>query len=296
MTLNQILYFNMIVKTGNMRQAAEQLYIAQPSLSASIACLEKELGVKLFHRRHQRLHLTPEGEAFLEHAEIILHEIESARNHIEQMSEKRETMLRIGSISTPFCNYFPDIFCQFLALPENKNVQFTLDSENTLRLVYGLEKGIYDIILCSKTNDPTLKQYPIISNQLIFLCPRDKYSKPETWEALTAMNLIGYEKKSTMDGILEDIALSKNVHFNFVYRAPNEESIVALVEHGLGPALLPRNSYINHQLSVEYPLPYNTVIQRQIYLTIKKDFLYYGATGRFIDFLLQKAKEDSPDK
>ncbi len=92
------------------------------------------------------------------------------------------------------------------------------------------------------------------------------------------------------------MAASASQVSGFEYRAPNEESIVSLVEHGLGPALLPRNSYINPQLSVEYPLPYNTVIQRQIYLTIKKDFLYYGATGRFIDFLLQKAKEDSPDK
>ena len=47
MTLNQILYFQKVARLENYHQAAEELYISQPSLSRSMAVLESELGVAL---------------------------------------------------------------------------------------------------------------------------------------------------------------------------------------------------------------------------------------------------------
>lgn len=51
MTLNQILYFQKVARLENYHQAAEELYISQPSLSRSMAVLESELGVALFEKR-----------------------------------------------------------------------------------------------------------------------------------------------------------------------------------------------------------------------------------------------------
>ena len=61
-----------------MGQAAEKLFLSQPSLSASMARLEKELGVRLFDRRGHRMTLTGEGEAYLRHVERILREVDEA--------------------------------------------------------------------------------------------------------------------------------------------------------------------------------------------------------------------------
>ena len=51
MTLNQILYFRKVARLENYHQAAEELYISQPSLSRSMAALESELGITLFERK-----------------------------------------------------------------------------------------------------------------------------------------------------------------------------------------------------------------------------------------------------
>ena len=51
MTLNQILYFQKVARLENYHQAAEELYISQPSLSRSMAALESELGVSLFEKK-----------------------------------------------------------------------------------------------------------------------------------------------------------------------------------------------------------------------------------------------------
>ena len=50
MTLQQIHYVTVIAETGSMNKAAEKLYITQPSLTATVKELERELGIIIFHR------------------------------------------------------------------------------------------------------------------------------------------------------------------------------------------------------------------------------------------------------
>ena len=69
MTLNQILYFQKVARLENYHQAAEELYISQPSLSRSMAVLESELGVALFEKKGRGVTLTKAGQLFLEHAQ-----------------------------------------------------------------------------------------------------------------------------------------------------------------------------------------------------------------------------------
>ena len=58
MTLNQILYFRKVARLENYHQAAEELYISQPSLSRSMAALESELGITLFEKKGRGVVLT----------------------------------------------------------------------------------------------------------------------------------------------------------------------------------------------------------------------------------------------
>ena len=65
MTLNQILYFRKVARLENYHQAAEELYISQPSLSRSMAALESELGITLFEKKGRGVVLTNAGRLFL---------------------------------------------------------------------------------------------------------------------------------------------------------------------------------------------------------------------------------------
>lgn len=68
MTLQQLKYAVYIAKYKSMNQAANALYITQPSLSATIRDLEEEIGFSLFHRTNRGVIITPEGEEFLGYA------------------------------------------------------------------------------------------------------------------------------------------------------------------------------------------------------------------------------------
>ena len=71
MTLQQLHYAITISETGSLNKAAEVLYVAQPSLSASMKELEKELGITIFHRSGRGVSLTSDGLEFITHARQI---------------------------------------------------------------------------------------------------------------------------------------------------------------------------------------------------------------------------------
>ena len=85
MELLQIKYFRVIAGTENISKAAEQLYIAQPSLSQTLKRLEDELGVPLFDRNGKKITLNKAGRVFLKYCDEITASIENARLELEEL-------------------------------------------------------------------------------------------------------------------------------------------------------------------------------------------------------------------
>lgn len=64
MNLNTLYYFKVLAQLQHYSQAAELLYISQPSLSHAISALEKDLGVPLFQKKGRNVELTKYGKIF----------------------------------------------------------------------------------------------------------------------------------------------------------------------------------------------------------------------------------------
>jgi LysR family transcriptional regulator, regulator of abg operon len=86
MKLHQLRNVGAIAKHGSLRAAARALGLAQPTLTRSIHELEHELGAPLFERKKRGVSVTPVGEAFVRRANVILADVQRAREEAEQIS------------------------------------------------------------------------------------------------------------------------------------------------------------------------------------------------------------------
>ena len=72
MTLQQLRYVTTVAETGTITEAANKLFISQPSLTNAIHELEKEMNVQIFNRTNKGISLSKEGEDFLGYARQVL--------------------------------------------------------------------------------------------------------------------------------------------------------------------------------------------------------------------------------
>ena len=79
MTLRHLMIFSTVCRLGSITQAAEELNMAQPSVSLAIRELESYYGIRLFERMHRRLYITEAGERLYGYANSILTQCKEAK-------------------------------------------------------------------------------------------------------------------------------------------------------------------------------------------------------------------------
>ncbi len=99
MELTQLRYFAAVAESLHMTRTAERLHIAQPALSQSIARLEQELGVLLFHRAGRHLTLTPCGKYMLERLQQPLATLEALPTELTSMAESEQRTIRLNVLA-----------------------------------------------------------------------------------------------------------------------------------------------------------------------------------------------------
>lgn len=92
MNIQQFRHVHAIAQAGSFSEAAKQLYVTQPNLSASIRDLETELGIKLFTRSNTGAKLTENGHDFLKYAQRILGEVQLLEERYRQDFKKTFTV------------------------------------------------------------------------------------------------------------------------------------------------------------------------------------------------------------
>ena len=96
MDIKQLRYFVTIAEQGGFSQGARMLHVAQPALSHHMRHLEQELGVRLMDRHARGVRLTEAGERLLDHARLVLRQLETARTEVADLSESTRGTVRIG--------------------------------------------------------------------------------------------------------------------------------------------------------------------------------------------------------
>ena len=115
MELRHLRYFVAVSEELNVRRAARRLHVSQPPLSRQIHDLEAELGTQLFHRKKQKLALTPAGECFLREARQILSHVQRATQLAQAASRGEAGQLTVGLLPPMGGLFLPPAIRRFRA-------------------------------------------------------------------------------------------------------------------------------------------------------------------------------------
>jgi len=145
MTLTELKYIVAVAETRHFGRAAGRCHVSQPSLSASVAKLEDELGVKLFERGKRGARLTTAGEEVIAQARRALDEAARVKTVAQQGRNPLKGTLRLGVIHTIAPYLLPDL----VASLHRSAPAMPLDiEENTTAALDGLLKaGALDVVV-----------------------------------------------------------------------------------------------------------------------------------------------------
>ncbi len=105
MNLDQLRTFQTVSTCGSFTKASRKLFLTQPAVSQQIQALEASIGVKLFDRSRNKIHLTRQGEMLLARTSKIEYEIQKIERLFSELSNLGRGKLEIGS-SAVFGTYF----------------------------------------------------------------------------------------------------------------------------------------------------------------------------------------------
>lgn len=288
LNIENIEAFVYAVHLGSFVKTAEALYLAQPSVTARINSLERELNVKLFLREGKHITLSEKGKIFLPYAQQILHSYQESKLKLHQPINTPD-ILKIGCASS-ISNYiipeilpsfklkYPEVNVKILTGHSNDILDKVLNKEVDFGMVrsvnhFQIESVLYrhdPIGLFAYSNHPLLKR------------------KEVTIEEVSKQPLIYFDYGSVDWLMINGLFESKNLKPNIILEVDSMEAAKNLVINGMGISFLPKHCVLaeleNGRL---FQVPLSSSSSQ---LDVKIDFIYRKGERRpsFIDFFTNK--------
>lgn len=145
MTLNQLRTFLAVAEGGSVRAAAQELVVTQAAVSASLAALQKSLGVALVAPDGRGLRLTEAGAAYAGYARRILGLLDEAGRAAAAAADPERGELRIAAVTTAAEQILPGILGAFRRSHPRTGVRLEAGNRDRVRAL--LDRHQVDLVL-----------------------------------------------------------------------------------------------------------------------------------------------------
>jgi LysR family transcriptional regulator, hca operon transcriptional activator len=172
MELRHLRYFVAVAEAGSVTLAAQtRLHTAQPSLSRQIRALEEEVGVPLMTRGVRGVALTAAGQAFLEHAKLILAQAQAATEVARKAATPPKPSLAIGVLVGHETDWLPR--STGLLRDELFGAEIKVSSGFSTTLASDLQNGTLDVAFLRHEPDADLVFKLVETEPLVAILPSD---------------------------------------------------------------------------------------------------------------------------
>ncbi|PKU23184.1 LysR substrate-binding domain-containing protein [Telmatospirillum siberiense] len=238
--------FIVLAEELHFHRAAQRLNMTQPPLSRQIQLLEHELGVCLLRRSSRLVELTPAGKAFYLEARRLLHIAENAKVIAQRMARGESGLVTLGFTAASSYAFLPRLVA--LAKEKLPEIDLVLREMVTLDQIEALNSGRIDLgFLRPPLNRYGISGKRILREPLLLAVPRDHPLAACEQLRLTDLDRQPFITYSPVEGryfhdLLAGLFQTAGVAPNYVQYAIQTHSILALVNAGIGLAVVPESA------------------------------------------------------
>lgn len=229
-----------VARLGSVSRAAERLYVTQPTLTARLHALERELGTPLFVRARQGMRLTDAGRAFLPYAERAVRALQEGRRAIQEVGNASAGQLLLAAAPAVSTYILPSVLESFVAQHPRVEVAVrTGHSEDVLQMVL---KDEVQVGLGRALHHPEVELQPFYEEELLLVvAPDHPFARrgKVTMTEVGSEQLIMFDRTSSYYEVTQAAFLAAGVTMRGIMELDNIEAAKKMVERRLGVSLLP---------------------------------------------------------
>ena len=259
LTLRQIEVIRAIMMAGTVKGAAELLNVSAPGISRLMKYTESQLGMRLFSRTHGRYAPTDEARDIFAQITGVFHSVENLQYSIEALRAGTSRSVSFAAVPSIAHHVFPTAIRRLRERFPKLRLQLnTIKIEEAIDFLL-LRRGEV-VALSYKLDHPGLIVQPLYSGHLVAIVPKDHKlagAPSVSVHELVRETLIGIDPADPYGRILAEPFRQYGLEFEFSIQARTGQTIAALVDQGLGVAVM-------DELSLAGPIQYPGIAIRRI--------------------------------
>jgi DNA-binding transcriptional LysR family regulator len=245
-----------VAEANSLTRGAEASHISLPAASTRIRNLEDSIGAKLLYRTSQGVTLTPPGQALVQHARLVLGQIENLRGDLQQYAQGIKGHLRVFANTTALGEFLPPVLKTYLLT--HRDVNIDLHERMSLDTVRAVSEGKTDIgIVAGSVRTENLEVMPYREDHLVLVLPHGH--QLATGEPVAFAQSLDYDhvclgETSAIQSFLRQECDQQHRRMQIRIQVGSFETGCRMIEAGVGVGIVPRSAARRHAQTMQITL------------------------------------------
>ncbi|MEW6312241.1 MAG: LysR family transcriptional regulator [Pseudomonadota bacterium] len=245
-----------IAESPSLTQGARRAHLSPAAASARIKALESQLDSRLLYRDSRGVELTPAGHTLLQHARLIMRQVDYLKSEFTEYGTDSAGHIRIFANTTAVTEFLPEVLAGFLA--ERPGVTVDLQERLSRDIVRGVLDGSTDIgIIAGPVQAEGLQVLHFSTDRLLLGVPIGHPLAGETQVTLRQTLVyqhIGLHEGSTLLTFLRDRVEKLGSQLSLRIQVSSFEAVCRMIEAGVGIGIIPESAARRHSRTMQLAL------------------------------------------
>jgi DNA-binding transcriptional LysR family regulator len=231
-----------VAEVQSITHGAERSNLALASASARIRGMEVALGTPLLARDHRGVKLTAAGQCLIEHARLVVQQVERMRGDLGSFARGLSGSVRLLSNTAALSEHLPRVLAAFLAA--NPTICLDIEERESTDIGSALAAGAADVGIASTAALPdSIEQFPFREDVLVLVVPRgDILARRRLLGFADVVDrpFIGLPRESALQRHVVGHATRLGATLNIRARVTSFSAVCGMVEVGAGIGIVPQ--------------------------------------------------------